>query len=48
MFEGPACDLAVDRVKTYAQATKALTALLPQVVGWELREEGLALAERLN
>jgi hypothetical protein len=48
MFEGPACDLAVDRMKTYAQATKALNALLPHVVGWELREEGLALAERLN
>jgi len=42
MFEGAACDLAVDRMKTYAQATKALNALLPQVVGWELREEGLA------
>ena len=42
MFEGAACDLAVDRMKTYAQATRALNALLPQVVGWELREEGLA------
>jgi hypothetical protein len=42
MFEGAACDLAVDRMKTYAQVTKALNALLPQVVGWELREEGLA------
>jgi hypothetical protein len=42
MFEGAACDFAVDRMKTYAQATKALNALLPQVVGWELREEGLA------
>lgn len=42
MFEGAACDLAVDRMKTYARATKALNALLPQVVGWELREEGLA------
>jgi len=39
MFEGAACDLAVDRMKTYAQVTKALNALLPQVVGWELREE---------
>jgi hypothetical protein len=42
MFEGAACDLAVDRMKTYSQVTKALNALLPQVVGWELREEGLA------
>jgi hypothetical protein len=42
MFEGAACDLAVDRMKTYALVTKALNALLPQVVGWELREEGLA------
>jgi len=42
MFEGAACDLAVDRMKTYAQVTKALNALLPQVAGWELREEGLA------
>jgi len=42
MFEGAACDLAVDRMKTYAQVTKALNALLPQVVGWELREEELA------
>jgi hypothetical protein len=42
MFEGAACDLAVDRMKTYAQVTKALNALLPQVVGWELRDEGLA------
>lgn len=42
MFEGAACDLAVDRMKTYAQVTKALNALLPQVLGWELREEGLA------
>jgi PDZ domain-containing protein len=42
MFEGAACDLAVDRMKTYAQVTKALNVLLPQVVGWELREEGLA------
>jgi hypothetical protein len=42
MFEGAACDLAVDRMKTYARATKAPNALLPQVVGWELREEGLA------
>ena len=42
MFEGAACDLAVDRMKAYAQLTKALDALLPQVVGWELREEGLA------
>lgn len=42
MFQGAACDLAVDRMKTYAQVTKALNALLPQVVGWELREERLA------
>lgn len=42
MFEGAACDLAIDRMKTYAKVTKALNALLPQVVGWELREEGLA------
>jgi hypothetical protein len=42
MFEGVACDLAVDRMKTYTQVTKALNALLPQVVGWELREQGLA------
>jgi hypothetical protein len=42
MFEGAACDLAVDRMKTYAQVTKALNALLPQVVGSELREEQLA------
>lgn len=42
MFEGAACDLAVDRMKTYANVTKALNALLPQIVGWELREEGLA------
>ena len=42
MFEGAACDLAVDRMKTYAQVTKALNTLLPQVVGWELREDGLA------
>lgn len=42
MFEGAACDFAVDRMKSYAQVTKALNALLPQVVGWELREEGLA------
>ena len=42
MFEGAACDLAVDRMKMYAQVTKALNTLLPQVVGWELREEGLA------
>ena len=42
MFEGEACDLAVDRMKTYARVTKALNTLLPQVVGWELREEGLA------
>jgi hypothetical protein len=42
MFQGAACDLAVDRMKTYAQVTKALNALLPQVVGRELREEGLA------
>jgi hypothetical protein len=41
MFEGAACDLAADRMKTYARVTKALNALLPQVVGWELREEGL-------
>jgi hypothetical protein len=41
MFEGAACDLAVDRMKTYAQVTKALNMLLPQVVGWELRGEGL-------
>jgi hypothetical protein len=42
MFEGVACDLAVDRMKTYTQVTKALNALIPQVVGWELREQGLA------
>lgn len=42
MFEGAACDLAVDRMKMYAQVTKALNALLPHVVGWELREAGLA------
>jgi hypothetical protein len=42
MFEGAACDLAGDRMKTYARVTKALNALLPQIVGWELREEGLA------
>jgi hypothetical protein len=42
MFEGAVCDLAIDRMKTYAQATKALNTLLPQVIGWELREEGLA------
>lgn len=42
MFEGVACDLAVDRMKTYTEVTKALNALLPQVVGWELREQGLA------
>jgi PDZ domain len=42
MFEGAACDLAVNHMKTYAQVTKALNLLLPQVVGWELREEGLA------
>ena len=42
MFEGAACDLAADRMKTYAQVTKALNALLAQVVGWELREKGLA------
>jgi len=42
MFQGAACDLAVERMKAYAQVTKGLNALLPQVVGWELREEGLA------
>jgi PDZ domain len=42
MFGVAACDLAVDRMKTYAQVTKALNALLPPVVAWELREEGLA------
>jgi len=42
MFEGAACDVAVDRMKRYAQITKALNALLPQVIGWELREHGLA------
>jgi hypothetical protein len=41
MFEGAACDLAVERMKTYSDITKLLNALLPQVVGWELREEGL-------
>jgi hypothetical protein len=42
MFEGAACDVAVDRMKRYVQITKALNALLPQVIGWELREQGLA------
>lgn len=42
MFEGAACDLAVDRMRTYARVTKALNALLPQIMAWELREEGLA------
>ena len=42
MFEGAACDFAVARMKTYAQVTKALDALLPQAVAWELREEGRA------
>lgn len=42
MFEGAACELAADRMKMYAEVTKALNALLPQVVGWELREGGLA------
>lgn len=42
MFVGTACDLAADRMKTYTQVAKSLNALLPQIVAWELREEGLA------
>ena len=42
LFEGAVCDAAVARMKTYAQVTKALNGLLPQVVGYELRDEGLA------
>ena len=42
MFEGAACDFAAARMETHAQVTTALNALLPQVVAWELRQEGLA------
>lgn len=42
MFVGDVCDFAVERMKTYAKLTKALNTLLPQVVAWELREQGLA------
>jgi hypothetical protein len=41
MDQDPACDLASTRLKMYAQLARALNALLPQVVGWELREDGL-------
>lgn len=41
LFEGTACDVAVDRMKIYAQVTKALNGLLPHVVGYEFRDQGL-------
>lgn len=41
MLVGAACDLALERIKTYRSASNALNALLPQVVAWELRDEGL-------
>ena len=41
MCEDAACDFARARMEIYAQVTRALNALLPQVVGWELRQEGL-------
>ena len=40
MFEGAACDLALDRMKTYAQVTKALNALLPQSSGESFAKKG--------
>jgi PDZ domain len=42
MLVGAACDLALERIRTYRSVTNALNAILPQVVAWELREEGLA------
>lgn len=41
MFVGEACDFAESRLTAYARAMKALNALLPQVIAFELREEGL-------
>jgi hypothetical protein len=41
MFVGEACDFAETRLTGYARAMKALNALLPQVIAFELREEGL-------
>lgn len=41
MCEDAVCDQAETRMKTYAGVAKALNALLPQALGWELREEGL-------
>lgn len=42
MLVGAACDVALERIKTYRSVSNALNALLPQVVAWELREEALA------
>jgi PDZ domain len=42
MLVGAACDLALERIRTYRSVTNALNAIVPQVVAWELREEGLA------
>jgi PDZ domain-containing protein len=42
MLVSAACDLALGRIKAYRSVTNALNALLPQVVAWQLREEGLA------
>jgi hypothetical protein len=39
---GDSCDLALERISTYRSVTNALNAILPQVVAWEMREEGLA------
>lgn len=41
MLVGAACDLALERIKTYRSVSNALNSLLPQVVAWELREEAL-------
>lgn len=42
MLVGTACDFALERIETYRSLASALDGLLPQVVAWELREEGLA------
>lgn len=42
MFEGSVCNFAASRMQTYADVTRAFDAMLPQIVGWELRNEGLA------
>jgi hypothetical protein len=42
MLVGTACDLALERIETYRSLANALNGLLPQVVAWELRDQGLA------